>query len=146
NCVPINLFGQGRPSQAALDYVTEGDQFILAKTEQNVAEFSMDGDVAKGWAGPISLAFGGAWREESIHQTLGPDSLIALSTPLNDPANCGTAGQPACTGVRGVPAQFAATPNEVLIFTNVQPIQGSYNVSEVFAESIVPLVADKKAT
>lgn len=145
NCVPIDLLGQGRASRAALDYVTTGDQFILAKTEQNVAEFSMDGDVAQGWAGPISLAFGAAWREESIDQTIGPDDLIALSTPLNEAANCGQAGAPACTGIRGVPGQFAATPNEVLIFTNVQPIQGSYNVAEAFAESIVPLVADKAA-
>src|ERR1043165_8317463 len=105
----------------------------------------MDGDVAKGWAGPISLAFGGAWREESIDQTIGPDDLIALSTPLNEAANCGQPGAPACTGIRGVPPQFAATPNEVLIFTNVQPISGSYNVSEVFAESIVPLVSGKTA-
>jgi outer membrane receptor protein involved in Fe transport len=145
NCVPINLLGQGRASRAAIDYVTTGDQFILAKTKQNVAEFSMDGDVADGWAGPISLAFGGAWREESINQTLGPADLIALSTPLNEAANCGQAGAPACTGVRGVPSQFSATPNEVLIFTNVQPISGSYNVAEVFSESIIPLVADKAA-
>jgi outer membrane receptor protein involved in Fe transport len=154
DCVPINLFGVGRASQEAIDYVLTGDQFILAKTDQNVVEFSMEGDVGDGWgAGAISLAFGGGWREESIDQTLGPDDVIAASLPaadnpttrpdcvsntvdlLNPPAGC--------TGIRGVPAQFAATPNEIFIFTNVQPIAGSYSVSEVFAESLLPLLADR---
>ena len=54
---------------------------------------------------------------------------------LNPPAGC--------TGVRGVPSQFSAVPNEVFIFTNVQPIAGSYSVSEVFAESLLPLLADR---
>ncbi|HET7609880.1 MAG TPA: TonB-dependent receptor [Gammaproteobacteria bacterium] len=154
DCVPINLLGVGRASQQAIDYVLTGDQYILAETEQNVAEFSMEGEVGDGWgAGAISLAFGGGWREESIGQTLGPADIIAGSLPaadspttrpdcvsntvdlLNPPAGC--------TGIRGVPAQFAATPNEIFIFTNVQPIAGSYSVSEVFAETLLPLLADR---
>ena len=88
NCVPINLLGVGRASQAAIDYVLTGDQYILAETEQNVAEFSMEGDIGDGWgAGAISLAFGGGWREESIDQTLGPDDIIAGSLPLRTMPN-----------------------------------------------------------
>src|SRR5690606_23652783 len=130
-----------------------GDQFILAETEQNVVEFSMDGEIGEGWgAGPISLAFGAASREESIDQTLGPDDIIARSLPQadTDPACTGNAVDllnppPGCTGVRGVPPQFAATPDEVLIFTNVQPIEGTYSVKEVFAETLLPLVSDAPA-
>ena len=111
NCVPINLLGVGRASQAAIDYVLTGDQFILAKTEQNVVEFSMEGDIGDGWgAGAISLAFGGGWREESVDQTLGPDDIIALSMPPNDANAACTSNTvdllnpPAgCRGVRGVP-------------------------------------------
>jgi outer membrane receptor protein involved in Fe transport len=142
NCVPINLLGVGRASPQALDYVLTGDQYILAKTEQNVVEVSMDGEIGDGWgAGPVSLAFGAGWREESIDQTLGPDDLIALSSPGNDPAGCVTPGQTGCRGIRGVPPQFAATPNEIFIFTNVQPIAGDYSVAEVFAETLLPLVS-----
>lgn len=142
DCVPIDLLGQGRASAAAIDYVTTGDQYILARTEQNVVEFSMDGEIGGGWgAGPISLAFGAGWREESIVQTLGPADIIALTMPGNDPAGCVTPGQTGCRGIRGVPAQFAAVPDEVFIFTNVQPISGDYSVSEVFAETLLPLVA-----
>jgi len=151
DCVPINLFGVGRASQAAIDYVLTGDQFILAETEQNVAEFSMEGDIGDGWgAGAISLAFGGGWREESVDQVVGPDDITALSLPTADTLAACTANTvnlanpPAgCTGVRGVPSQFSAVPNEVFIFTNVQPISGSYSVSEVFAESLLPLLADR---
>jgi iron complex outermembrane recepter protein len=150
DCVPIDLFGVGRASQAAIEYVLTGDQYILAKTDQNVVEFSMEGEVGDGWgAGAIGLAFGGGWREESIDQTLGPDDIIARSLPPADAATSPCASNavnllnpPAgCTGIRGVPGQFAATPNEIFIFTNVQPISGDYSVSEVFAESPLPLVS-----
>ena len=154
DCVPIDLLGVGRASQAAIDYVLTGDQYILAETEQNVAEFSMEGEVGDGWgAGEISFAFGGGWREESIDQTLGPADIIAGSLPVADNPvtrpDCvsntvNLLSPPAgCTGIRGVPAQFAATPNEIFIFTNVQPIAGSYSVSEIFAESLLPLLADR---
>jgi iron complex outermembrane receptor protein len=151
SCVPINLFGAGRASQDSIDYVLTGDQYILAETEQNVAEFSMEGDVGDGWgAGPISLAFGGGWRDESIDQTIGPSDITALSLPTADTSAACTSNTvdllnppPGCTGVRGVPSQFSAVPNEVFIFTNVQPIAGSYSVSEVFAESLLPLLADR---
>jgi outer membrane receptor protein involved in Fe transport len=150
DCVPIDLFGVGRASQAAIEYVLTGDQYILAETEQNVVEFTMEGEVGDGWgAGAIGLAFGGGWREESIEQTLGPDDIIAGSQPLADPAASPCASNtvdllnpPAgCSGVRGVPGQFAATPNEIFIFTNVQPIAGQYSVSEAFVETLLPLVS-----
>jgi outer membrane receptor protein involved in Fe transport len=152
DCVPINLLGVGRASQAAIDYVLTGDQYVLAETKQNVVEFSMQGEIGDGFgAGAISLAFGAGWREESIDQTLGPDDIIARSLPPADNAvarpDCVSnavdlLNPPAgCTGIRGVPPQFAATPNEIFIFTNVQPISGEYSVSEVFAETLLPLVA-----
>ncbi len=149
DCVPINLLGVGRASQAAIDYVLTGDQYILAETDQNVVEFSMEGEVSEGWgAGPISLAFGGGWREESIDQTLGPDDILARSMPLNDANAACTlntvnllAPPAGCRGVRGVPSQFSAVPSEIFIFTNVQPIAGEYSVSEVFAETLLPLVS-----
>jgi iron complex outermembrane recepter protein len=149
DCVPINLLGVGRASQAAIDYVLTGDQYILAETDQKVVEFTMEGDIGDGWgAGPISLAFGGGWREESIDQRLGPDDIIARTMPLNDANVACTLNTvnlltpPAgCRGVRGVPSQFSAVPAEIFIFTNVQPIAGEYSVSEVFAETLLPLVS-----
>jgi outer membrane receptor protein involved in Fe transport len=149
SCVPINLLGVGRASQTAIDYVLTGDQYILAETDQKVVEISMEGEIGDGWgAGAISLAFGGGWREESIEQRLGPDDILARTMPLNDSNVACTlntvnllAPPAGCRGVRGVPSQFSAVPAEIFIFTNVQPIAGEYSVSEVFAETLLPLVS-----
>ena len=68
--------------------------------------------------------------------------------PLNDAnaactSNTVNLGAPpaGCRGVRGVPSQFSAVPAEIFIFTNVQPIAGEYSVSEVFAETLLPLLS-----
>jgi outer membrane receptor protein involved in Fe transport len=150
NCVPIDLFGAGRATEEAIQYVTDGDQIVLAKTQQQVAEASFSGNVSDGWgAGAVSLAFGAAWREEEIEQTLGPPDLIALSSPGNDTnpaclmASAVPGVTPGCRGIRGVPSAFANVA-DVLIFTNISPIEGKYSVSEVFAETLLPIASGKK--
>ena len=96
-CEPLNLFGQGNASPAALDYVIgndvgkkittplyfAGSGFSLGRTDsytaqeakvnrttltQHVAELSASGTVLDGWAGPISAAFGGSYRREHVLQ------------------------------------------------------------------------------
>ena len=96
-CEPLNLFGRGNASAEALDDVTgykagteittpiyyadtgyaRGDSFSFTtgteklnrtKIKQHVAEIDFNGDVVEGWAGPISLAFGGSFRREEILQ------------------------------------------------------------------------------
>ncbi len=62
-CVPINLFGQGSPSAAAIDYVT-GTLDYRVKTEQQVGSLTLQGDLFNTWAGPVSVAAGGEYREE----------------------------------------------------------------------------------
>jgi outer membrane receptor protein involved in Fe transport len=108
-----------------------------------VAEAVFNGSVSDGWgAGPIGLAFGASWRDEDIVQTIGPDDLIALSSPGNDPASCSAAapGTPGCRGIRGVPPAFGNVA-DVLIFTNISPIEGKYSVSEVFGELLLPIAS-----
>jgi iron complex outermembrane receptor protein len=64
-CVPINLFGQGAPSDAAIDYVTDR-QAIRSTIKQQVAAFSVQGEPFSTWAGPVSIAAGGEYRKESV--------------------------------------------------------------------------------
>jgi outer membrane receptor protein involved in Fe transport len=73
-CVPINLFGSGSPSSAAIDYVT-GTQALHSKLEQQVAAASIQGEPFSSWAGPISIALGGEYRKESVEATV--DSVSA---------------------------------------------------------------------
>lgn len=64
-CAPINLFGFGSPSQAAIDYVTE-DQVANTRLTQEVAAIDLNGEPFSTWAGPVSLVVGAEWRRESV--------------------------------------------------------------------------------
>ena len=63
-CVPINLFGQGNASQAALNYVFPTLQEYSTYT-QEVISGNVHGDLFGGWgAGAVKLAAGAEWRRE----------------------------------------------------------------------------------
>ncbi|MCC6919626.1 MAG: TonB-dependent receptor [Alphaproteobacteria bacterium] len=63
-CAPLDLFGEGRASEAARDYVT-----AIYETEntnaQYVAELNLHGTVADLPGGPLQVATGFAWRREA---------------------------------------------------------------------------------
>ena len=67
-CVPLNLFGTTPPSQAAIDYsyrtLKEDTEY-----EQNVVGINFRSDLADGWAGAISGAFGAEWRADEYLAT-----------------------------------------------------------------------------
>jgi len=62
-CVPANLFGQGSPSQAALDYFM-GTSIIIGNVKQHVFSASMNGEIFDLPAGRVAIAFGLEYREE----------------------------------------------------------------------------------
>jgi outer membrane receptor protein involved in Fe transport len=66
-CVPINLLGEGAPSAAAARYVT-GTSWLDADFDQTAAAFSFSGEPFSVPAGPVSLAAGVEWRQESVDQ------------------------------------------------------------------------------
>jgi outer membrane receptor protein involved in Fe transport len=164
DCVPVNLFGAGNASPAAiayltgldagtvvntpvyftdsgfssgrtLSYVSGEEKVTAADVDQDVIEFSLDGQIAEGWAGPISAAFGVHYREESILQLTydhtNPSGAFDSRPAQFDPAIVRGVG----TGMseRTTAIQFASVPN----------IDGGFDVKEAFAEFIIPLVADK---
>jgi iron complex outermembrane receptor protein len=166
DCVPVNLFGAGNASQEAIEYLTGLDagtsvstpvyftdggfssgrtlsytsgekKLTLAQVEQDVIEFSMDGPIAEGWAGPISAGFGVHYREESILQLTydhtNPTGAFDSRPAMFDP-----------TIVRGIPSGMSARTTAIQ-FASVPNIDGGFDVKEAFAEFIVPLVADKPA-
>src|SRR5690606_15269196 len=98
-CEPLNLFGRGNATAAAVDYATgfEGGQQIttpiywsdtgyergdtlsytssqdkvnVTAFEQKLAELTFAGNLFDGWAGPVSAAFGGSWRKDSVRQVI----------------------------------------------------------------------------
>jgi outer membrane receptor protein involved in Fe transport len=80
SCVPINLFGLGAPSQAAMNYVT-GTPQQRSTTKLDVGGISLRGEPFTLPAGDVSVAFGVEARKESIDQTVGElDAAKAFRT------------------------------------------------------------------
>jgi outer membrane receptor protein involved in Fe transport len=87
-CIPLDIFGPfaRRPdtvSPPALDYVFGTSRAVLDLT-QKVAAVSISGEPFATWAGPVSLAAGAEWREESAKQAVDPISQAggyALGNP-----------------------------------------------------------------
>ncbi len=87
-CVPINLFGEGAPSQAALNYMNVDTQSIQ-KQEQKVASAFVGGDSSQLFelpGGPVGFAIGAEWRQEDGFRdysdivSSGRTFLTAIST------------------------------------------------------------------
>jgi outer membrane receptor protein involved in Fe transport len=165
DCVPVNLFGAGNASPEAIEYLTGLDagtvvsnspvyfsdsgyskgrtisyvsgEDKITDTEytQDLVEFSMDGPIAEGWAGPILAGFGVHYREENILQIAidhtNPSGDFASRPALFDPTIVRGVG----TGMseRTTAIQFASVPN----------LDGGFSVKEAFAEFIIPLVSGK---
>ena len=166
DCVPVNLFGAGNASQAAIDYLTGEDAgtvvnspvfftdsgFSKGRTvsfvsgedkvtatdyDQDLIEVSLDGPIAKGWAGPISAAFGVHYRKESILQI-----ALDATNPSGDPDARPAAFDP--TIVRGIGTGMSGRTTAIQ-FASVPNLDGGYDVKEAFAEFSIPLIANKPA-
>ena len=162
-CVPINLFGRGNASASAVDYITGMDPgqqittpLFFADTgfdlgimdsytstpakraittfEQHFAELSFAGTVFDLPAGPLSLAFGGSYRQDSIYQVNRDPAHPASNHESGHPVLC--AGE--SPGLRGVPGNECA--NTVATqYSKVSNIQGGADVKELFAETLIPI-------
>jgi outer membrane receptor protein involved in Fe transport len=73
-CVPLNPFGQGAPSQAALDYVQRTSELDGNATQYNVLGF-VNGDSSQLFefpGGPARFVVGGEYRREEAFQSADP--------------------------------------------------------------------------
>ncbi|HEU4627142.1 MAG TPA: TonB-dependent receptor [Steroidobacteraceae bacterium] len=130
-CVPMNIFGVGSPSQAAIDWITQ-DISQHQVVEEHIADVSISGSPFDNWAGPVSMALGAAWRQESFEQAVYPVELHELDMPVNGPS----------LGYRGLPAVYSGNANIFERGPSASP-SGGYKVKEAFAEMQLPLLAEK---
>jgi iron complex outermembrane receptor protein len=81
-CVPLNVLGEGAPSQAAKDYVTD---VLWSNTRytQNAANLNLSGEPFNTWAGPVSLATGVEWRDEKQATEVDPQANVSLYESTN---------------------------------------------------------------
>lgn len=126
-CVPINLFGEGTPSQAARDY-THGTSIQQVRNEQQVFSAQINGKLFKLPGGDINVAIGGEYRTRSLTETADQLSLATLSV----------------TGIRGVPTRYcpSSSPCQIgsFISANFGTASASDNVKEAFAEILAPVL------
>lgn len=111
-CVPINLFGFGSPSAEALDYI-HATSWRLVDLKQNAAALDLQGTPFSTWAGPVSIATGLEYRKDEIDSTADP---ISLGRDPNAPGG--------------------------FYLGNATELAGSVEVTEGFAEAVVPLLSD----
>ena len=124
-CQPLDIFGVGNASAAALKYIT-GTAVQTVRVAEDVAELSAQGGLFDIQGGTVSLALGGSYRREAFTQVTDAQS------------------QEIRTGA-GIGAAFpAGLVNTLGGFerTNPQPTRGTYNVKEAFLETEVPLLKD----
>ncbi len=86
-CQPLNLFGAGAPSAAAQKFVTVRDtaESILTQRDTQVNVTGSPFDI---WAGPLKMAAGFEYREESGSYTVDPFAQAGLgrNAPSSDVA------------------------------------------------------------
>lgn len=117
-CQPLNLFGQGVASAAAIKYI-HGDAIQNSDFDQNVVEANLHGNLFDLWAGPVSGAVGAAYREQSYTQT-------SNSNPATFTAPVGVRG---FQGLQYVGGNFGVGG-------------GSVNVKEFYGETLAPLLTN----
>ncbi len=86
-CAPINLFGKGSPSAAALDYVF-GRGTSDTEIKQTVFMADVGGELVDAWAGPLLGTVGIEWRKEQLDRVVNAPNeneefLIVNAQPLN---------------------------------------------------------------
>ncbi|WP_326522777.1 TonB-dependent receptor plug domain-containing protein [Sphingomonas sp.] len=115
SCVPFNILGTGVNSNldAVVGYVL-GNPYRLEVLEQKAASANLSLTPFRTWAGDVSIAIGGEWREEQISGFV--------------PAEF----QPVVTATGTTNAWSVG---------NYQPTTGRYNVKEGYFETVVPLLS-----
>jgi outer membrane receptor protein involved in Fe transport len=111
-CVPLNRLGIGVADPAGIDYAL-GDPYRDQVLEQRVAGANLSLTPFATWAGDVSVAVGGEYREEKIRGTV-PAEFQPIINANGTTTNRWSVG-------------------------NYLPFTGKYNVKEAYLETVVPL-------
>jgi iron complex outermembrane recepter protein len=124
-CVPLNLFGAGSPSAAAINYVVGNNRGDTVFMHTSFAA-NVRGDLGDRFtlgAGPISMALGMAYDYDSADRHVDPLSDIYTS----------------CAGLRGCPKTLNGSYGGYEYY-NPGPLYGRTRATEGYAEIGIPLL------
>lgn len=116
SCVPLNRLGVGVADPAAINYVL-GSPYRDETVEQRVFGANLSLTPFATWAGDVSIAVGGEYREEEIRGFVPKEFQ---PTEIRDANN-----RPATSNAWSV--------------GNYLPTNGGYNVKEAYLETVIPL-------
>ena len=81
-CIPFNALGVVSPSNPALKYLN-GDSLNYNQIQQNIVAATVRGSPFSTWAGPVSIAVGGEYRNQKLETRTDPLSRAgAFGAPV----------------------------------------------------------------
>ncbi|RZT09632.1 TonB-dependent Receptor Plug Domain [Duganella sp. CF402] len=130
-CQPINIFGNVPINMAGWNYIAPSSGPMQhTDSTQNVVSANINGELAQGWAGPISIAFGAEWRREE-YKVFGDPYGAGLS--VDSPYSADYPADPTLS-----------TTGDSWFAGNYHNGQGAFNVKEAYVELNIPFL--KSAT
>ncbi len=129
-CIPFNPFGIGNASDAAWASVVD-EQSQMQYLRQDVVEATVSGAPLDGWAGPIAMAFGASYRNDKLDQFPRRPNIPAVDCPVPIPETVGYRNG-------SIPASYFDAAN-CFSYGGIPVVRGSFDVWEVFQETILPL-------
>jgi iron complex outermembrane recepter protein len=129
DCVPFNIMGRGQITPEAAAYITT-PKWGVGVVKQDFAELLVTGTLTDGWgAGPLSIATGLTWRDQSFRDEGFPADVDELGPPFNAEE----------LGIQGIASTWTNGSPNLHQFSTVSLISGGYDVWEVFGELNVPM-------
>ena len=71
-CVPADVFGEGRLSPEAVDYIRWQPLNNITEREQLLASAVVTGSPFDIWSRPVDMSFGIEWRQDKVHFEADP--------------------------------------------------------------------------
>lgn len=139
DCVPINFLGSGNiPPE--LQQTLVSDKTGEGVVKQDFAEMLLTGDLFEAPAGPVGIALGLTWRNQTVMEQaltgapgLGVGGKLVSIEDLGPPINVPS------LGIRGIPPGFTGGSPNLHAFATVPHIKGQTDVWEWFTELNVPV-------
>jgi outer membrane receptor protein involved in Fe transport len=118
-CIPFNIFGNGAPSKAAYDYISQTSKWYVEQS-MDIVNANLSGDLLELPAGPLSVAVGAEYRKEDMDQTSNSDPSKSINL----------------TGLRTNTSTFILKYNS----TNVGATTAERDVKEAYIEAAFPVL------
>ena len=129
-CAPLNVFGVGNESQAAMAYIFQTTSYRVVNMFDDY-NASLSGAAFNDWAGPVSVAGSLEFREQSLQETTSASPAASVTN---------------LTGLRDIPINSLTNkpspPTSNYAYATVASTNAANSVWEIAGETVVPVLKD----